>query len=65
MAINANPVRGTRDFLPKEMRLREAMQSPLFRSPRTEEFLADDHAGGCVLYEKRAEVEKLLTQKSA
>ncbi len=27
MAINANPVRGTRDFLPKEMRLREAMQS--------------------------------------
>ncbi len=27
MAINANPVRGTRDFLPKEMRLREAMQA--------------------------------------
>ncbi|MBE6036254.1 MAG: histidine--tRNA ligase [Clostridiales bacterium] len=27
MTISANPVRGTRDYLPKEMRLREAMQN--------------------------------------
>ena len=40
--------------------LREAMHSPLFTALRSGDFLLEDHAGGCVLYEKRAEVEALL-----
>ena len=40
--------------------LREAMHSPLFTALRNGDFLLEDHAGGCVLYEKRAEVEALL-----
>ena len=40
--------------------LREAMHSPLFTALRSGEILLDDHEGGCVLYEKRAEVEALL-----
>ena len=40
--------------------LREAMHSPLFTALREGELLLDDHEGGCVLYEKRAQVEALL-----
>ena len=40
--------------------LREAMHSPLFTALRSGEILLDDHEGGCVLYEKRTEVEALL-----
>ncbi len=40
--------------------LRDAMHSPLFTALRNGDFLLEDHAGGCVLYEKRAEVEALL-----
>lgn len=40
--------------------LRDAMRSPLFTALRSGDFLLEDHAGGCVLYEKRAEVEALL-----
>ncbi len=40
--------------------LREAMSSPLFLSLRDGGHLMEDHAGGCVLYEKRALVESLL-----
>lgn len=32
MTLNANPVRGTRDFLPAEMRIRDAMQAIILRS---------------------------------
>lgn len=40
--------------------LREAMHSPLFMALRDGEFLKDDHEGGCILYEKREQVEALL-----
>ena len=42
--------------------LREAMHSPLFKALRDGSILIDDHDGGCVLYEKREQVEKLLAQ---
>lgn len=42
--------------------LREAMRSPLFTALRDGGILMDDHAGGCVLYEKRELVEALLTK---
>ena len=42
--------------------LREAMRSPLFTALRDGEILMDDHAGGCVLYEKRELVEALLSK---
>ena len=41
--------------------LREAMESPLFRGLRSGAFLTEDHTGGCVLYEKRHEVEALVS----
>ncbi len=42
--------------------LREAMRSPLFAALREGDLLSDDHAGGCVLYEKRELVEALIKQ---
>ena len=45
--------------------LRQAMQSPLFTALRSGELLTDDHTGGCVLYEKRAQVEALLANGGA
>ena len=44
--------------------LREALRSPLFTALRDGGLLLDDHAGGCVLYEKRAQVEALLAGQS-
>ena len=43
--------------------LRKALHSPLFTALRDGGVLADDHSGGCVLYEKRALVESLLAYK--
>jgi MoaA/NifB/PqqE/SkfB family radical SAM enzyme len=40
--------------------LRDAMHSPLFSALRDGTILLDDHDGGCVLYEKHEQVEKLL-----
>ena len=48
------------DINVKETSLKEAVNSKLFRALRDGEILADDHAGGCVLYEKRDLVEALL-----
>lgn len=45
----------------KSSSLREAMHSPLFTALREGELLVDDHNGGCVLYEKREQVEALLS----
>ena len=45
-----------------ETSLRDAMNSSLFLSLRDNGHLLEDHAGGCVLYEKRALVEELLNQ---
>ena len=40
--------------------LKEAMESPLFRKLRDEGYLLEDHSGGCILYEKREQVESLM-----
>lgn len=40
--------------------LREAMHSPLLTALREGDYLLDDHEGGCILFEKRELVEKLL-----
>lgn len=44
----------------KDLGLRKALRSPLFRILRQEEILLEDHAGGCVLFENRERVEQLL-----
>jgi len=46
----------------KSSSLRAAMASPLFTALRSGGILMDDHAGGCVLYEKRKLVEALLAK---
>ncbi len=40
--------------------LRDAIRSPLFKALQSGDILLDDHEGGCVLYEKRDQVEALL-----
>lgn len=49
----------------RELSLREAMASPLFTALRSEKILNDSHDGGCVLYEKRKEVEALIAENKA
>ena len=50
------------DINVRETSLREALRSPLFRALQSGGFLDDDHTGGCVLYEKREQVEALLNK---
>ncbi|MBR1669761.1 MAG: radical SAM protein [Butyrivibrio sp.] len=50
------------DINVRDTSLREAIRSRLFLALQDGGVLADDHQGGCVLYEKRAEVEALLAQ---
>jgi hypothetical protein len=45
----------------RDKSLKEAMNSKLFTALRSGDLLADDHNGGCVLYEKREQVEALLS----
>ena len=39
----------------------DALKATL-KDPRESAFLLDEHEGGCVLYEKRAQVEALLVK---
>ena len=48
------------DINVRDTSLKEAMQSKLFHALRKGTLLEDDHTGGCVLYEKRAQVEELM-----
>lgn len=48
------------DINVKDTSLKEALHSELFRELQSGDLLRDDHAGGCVLYEKREAVEALL-----
>ncbi|MCM1543422.1 MAG: radical SAM protein, partial [Blautia sp.] len=50
------------DMNVRDTSLKEAMQSRLFQALRDGDLLADDHAGGCVLYGKREQVEGLLRE---
>ncbi|MBQ6606421.1 MAG: radical SAM protein [Firmicutes bacterium] len=40
--------------------IRQALNSPLFAALRQGDLMADDHVGGCALYERREQVEALL-----
>ena len=53
------------DINVRDKSLREALHSPLFEALRAGDFLDDDHVGGCVLFEKREEVELLLQQSKS
>ncbi len=44
----------------KSIGLKQAMQSPLFSAIQKENLLMEDHAGGCVLFERREQVEAIL-----
>ena len=46
----------------RDSSLGEALDSHLFQSLRNGDYLLEDHAGGCVLYEKRNQVEALLAR---
>lgn len=48
------------DINVRDTSLRMAVKSRLFTALRDGDLLTEDHAGGCVLYEKRKQVEKLL-----
>jgi MoaA/NifB/PqqE/SkfB family radical SAM enzyme len=48
------------DINVKETSLRDAMKSRLFLELQRGDVLKDDHKGGCVLYEKRNQVEEIL-----
>ncbi len=48
------------DINVKDTSLREAMNSRLFKALQQEGVLLDNHDGGCVLYEKRHQVEALI-----
>ncbi len=49
----------------RDTSLREALRSPLFLALQADGVLLEDHPGGCVLHEKRAEVERLLQARQA
>lgn len=51
------------DINVRDTSLREAMNSHLFQALRDGDILSDDHVGGCVLYEKRDQVERILENK--
>lgn len=51
------------DINVRDTSLREALKSKLFTALQDGDILEDDHIGGCVLYEKRRQVEELLAAK--
>lgn len=48
-----------------ESSLREALRSRLFTRLREDDVLMEEHEGGCVLFEKREEVEAILREANA
>ena len=50
------------DINVKDTSLREALNSKLFTAMRSGDILSGEHIGGCVLYEKREQVEALLKE---
>ena len=47
----------------RDKSLKEVMHSALFEAIRSSDLLADEHKGGCVLYEKRSQVQALLSKR--
>lgn len=52
------------DINVKDTSLKEAIRSPLFETLKSEHLLEEDHAGGCVLFEKREQVEEIVAALS-
>ncbi|MBQ6622408.1 MAG: radical SAM protein [Mogibacterium sp.] len=50
------------DINVRDTSLKDAIGSPLFYHLQTEGLLSGEHAGGCVLYEKRDQVEAILAR---
>ena len=50
------------DINVRDTSLKEAIASPLFQALRENEVLKEDHKGGCVLFEKREQVEAFLNR---
>ncbi|MBQ6400814.1 MAG: radical SAM protein [Firmicutes bacterium] len=50
------------DINVRDTSVKEALGSGLFQAIRDGNLLTDDHSGGCVLYEKRSQVEKLAAE---
>ncbi|MEI6100619.1 MAG: hypothetical protein WCP73_02165 [Eubacteriales bacterium] len=48
----------------KDCTLLQALDSPLFRELNREDYLLQEHDGGCLLFEKRAEVEMFLKHET-
>ncbi len=48
----------------KDTSLREALKSPLFMAIRDGNILKEEHKGGCVLFEKRDQVEAILNKNN-
>ncbi len=48
------------DINVRDTSLREAMNSRLFRELRDGGYLLEDHPGGCTLYERRVDVERIM-----
>ncbi len=48
----------------REIGLQEALRSPLFTALRSGDILLEEHDGGCVLFQKREQVEALLRQEA-
>ena len=46
----------------RDSSLLEALNSNLFKSLRDGGILLDDHEGGCVLFEHKEEVERILNE---
>ena len=49
----------------RDLSLREAMKSPLFTALRDGGVLMETHSGGCILFEKKDQVEALLAKGAA
>ena len=56
------PVSPYSDINVRDTSLKEAMHSRLFRELRDGGYLLEDHPGGCTLYDRQADVERILGQ---
>ncbi|MBR2122632.1 MAG: radical SAM protein [Lachnospiraceae bacterium] len=50
------------DINVKDTSLKDAIRSRLFETLKAEHLLEEDHAGGCVLFEKREQVERIVDE---
>lgn len=48
----------------RDMTLKEAIDSPLFRKLRDKDLLMEEHTGGCILFEKEEIVRSLLNREN-